>query len=162
MEEAVHSSRLVRFGTFEVDLRCGRTAQRRSEAETHRPALSGSRHPAGAPRRGGDAGGIAEAAVAGHLCRCRSQPEYSHQQDSRGAGRLGGKPALCRNFASARVSLYCAGRGYARLPKYLAAQAVRQESRMPWVRRTSILFVVLVLLAAAGFFIYKRLQSPHR
>ena len=31
---------------------------------------------------------------------------------------------------------------------------------MPWVRRTSILLVVLVLLAAAGFFIYKRLQSP--
>ena len=37
---------------------------------------------------------------------------------------------------------------------------VRQESRMPWVHRTSILFVVLVLLAAAGFFIYKRLQIP--
>jgi Tol biopolymer transport system component/DNA-binding winged helix-turn-helix (wHTH) protein len=37
---------------------------------------------------------------------------------------------------------------------------VRQESRMPWVRRTSILFVVLVLLAAVGFFIYRRLQSP--
>jgi hypothetical protein len=31
---------------------------------------------------------------------------------------------------------------------------------MPWVRRTSILFVVLVLLAAVGFFIYRRLQSP--
>jgi DNA-binding winged helix-turn-helix (wHTH) protein len=36
---------------------------------------------------------------------------------------------------------------------------VRQESRMPWVR-PSILFVVLVLLAAVGFFIYRRLQSP--
>ena len=30
---------------------------------------------------------------------------------------------------------------------------------MPWVRRTSIL-VVLVLLAAVSFFIYRRLQSP--
>jgi hypothetical protein len=37
---------------------------------------------------------------------------------------------------------------------------VRQESRMPWVRRTSILCVVLMLLAAVGFFIYRRLQSP--
>jgi Tol biopolymer transport system component len=37
---------------------------------------------------------------------------------------------------------------------------VRQESRMPWLRLTSILFVVLVLLAAVGFFIYRRLQSP--
>jgi len=37
---------------------------------------------------------------------------------------------------------------------------VRQEARMPWVRRTSILFVVLVLLAAVGFFIYRGLQSP--
>jgi Tol biopolymer transport system component/DNA-binding winged helix-turn-helix (wHTH) protein len=37
---------------------------------------------------------------------------------------------------------------------------VRQESRAPWTRRTSILFVVLVLLTAAGLFIYKRLQSP--
>ena len=31
---------------------------------------------------------------------------------------------------------------------------------MPWIRRTSILFVVLVLLAGAGFFIYKRLRVP--
>ena len=37
---------------------------------------------------------------------------------------------------------------------------VRQESQMAWVRRSSILFVVLVLLAAVGFFIYRRLQSP--
>src|ERR1700742_4568214 len=33
----------------------------------------------------------------------------------------------------------------------------RQESRMPWVSRTVILFVVMVLLSAAGIFIYKRL-----
>lgn len=37
---------------------------------------------------------------------------------------------------------------------------VRQESRMVWIRRTSILFVVLLFLAGAGLFIYKRLQSP--
>jgi Tol biopolymer transport system component/DNA-binding winged helix-turn-helix (wHTH) protein len=37
---------------------------------------------------------------------------------------------------------------------------VRQESRMPWVRRTSMLFVVLLLLAEVGFFIYRHLQSP--
>jgi Tol biopolymer transport system component/DNA-binding winged helix-turn-helix (wHTH) protein len=37
---------------------------------------------------------------------------------------------------------------------------VRKESRMPWVRRPSILLFVLVLLAAVGFFIYRRLQSP--
>jgi Tol biopolymer transport system component/DNA-binding winged helix-turn-helix (wHTH) protein len=37
----------------------------------------------------------------------------------------------------------------------------RQGSRMPWVRPTSILFVVLVLLAAAVFlFIYRRLRVP--
>src|SRR5437764_5852797 len=41
-----------------------------------------------------------------------------------------------------------------------SGSGVRQESRMVWIRRTSILFVVLVLLAAAGFFIYRRLQSP--
>lgn len=37
---------------------------------------------------------------------------------------------------------------------------VRQESRMPWVRRTSILFVILGLLAAVSFFIHRRLKSP--
>ena len=31
---------------------------------------------------------------------------------------------------------------------------------MPWIRRTSIVFVVLVLLSAAGLFVYKRLR-PH-
>jgi Tol biopolymer transport system component/DNA-binding winged helix-turn-helix (wHTH) protein len=36
----------------------------------------------------------------------------------------------------------------------------RQRSRMPWVRPTSLLSVVLVLLAAAGFFIYRRLRVP--
>jgi len=37
---------------------------------------------------------------------------------------------------------------------------MRQESRTPWVRRTSVLFVVLVLLAAVSFFIYRRLRFP--
>ena len=45
-------------------------------------------------------------------------------------------------------------------PGVPGGSGVRQESRMPWVRRTSILFVVLVLLAAVGFFIYRHLQSP--
>src|SRR5246127_565067 len=40
------------------------------------------------------------------------------------------------------------------------ASGVRQKSQMPWVRRSSILFVVLVLLAVVGFVIYRRLQSP--
>ncbi|HYU44910.1 MAG TPA: winged helix-turn-helix domain-containing protein [Terriglobales bacterium] len=40
------------------------------------------------------------------------------------------------------------------------ASGVRQQPRVRWVRLTAILFVVLVLLAAAGFFIYRRLQSP--
>src|SRR4030095_439268 len=37
---------------------------------------------------------------------------------------------------------------------------VRQESRMPWVRRISVLFFLLVLLAATSVFIYSRLNSP--
>ena len=37
---------------------------------------------------------------------------------------------------------------------------VLQESRMVWIRRTSILFVVLVLLAAVAFFIFRRSKSP--
>src|SRR5216684_8757649 len=37
-----------------------------------------------------------------------------------------------------------------------SGSGVRQESRMLWIRRTSILFVVLVLLAAVGFFVYRR------
>jgi Tol biopolymer transport system component/DNA-binding winged helix-turn-helix (wHTH) protein len=41
-----------------------------------------------------------------------------------------------------------------------SGSGVRQESRMVWIRRTSILFVVLVLVAAVGFFVYRRLQSP--
>jgi Tol biopolymer transport system component/DNA-binding winged helix-turn-helix (wHTH) protein len=41
-----------------------------------------------------------------------------------------------------------------------SASGVRQKSRMPWVRRSSILFVVLVLFAAVGFVIYRRLRSP--
>jgi Tol biopolymer transport system component/DNA-binding winged helix-turn-helix (wHTH) protein len=36
----------------------------------------------------------------------------------------------------------------------------RKEARMQWIRRTSILFVALVLLAGAGHFVYKHLQSP--
>ena len=36
--------------------------------------------------------------------------------------------------------------------------AASTNRRWSWVRRSSILFVVLVLLAAAGFFIYRRLQ----
>ena len=35
-----------------------------------------------------------------------------------------------------------------------------QESRMSWVRRATILFVVMVLLAVAGVFIYKWPHSP--
>ena len=42
----------------------------------------------------------------------------------------------------------------------LGGSGVRQESRAPWVRRAPILFVVLLVLAAAGLLIYRRLQSP--
>ncbi|MGA9811985.1 MAG: winged helix-turn-helix domain-containing protein [Terriglobales bacterium] len=35
-----------------------------------------------------------------------------------------------------------------------------QESRMPWFRRAAILLAVLLLLVGAGLFIYGRLQSP--
>ena len=78
VEKAVHSPRLVRFGTFEVDLRAGELRKGGLKLKLHGPALSGSRHPAGAPWRGGDAGGIAEAALARHLCRCRTQSEYRY------------------------------------------------------------------------------------
>jgi Tol biopolymer transport system component/DNA-binding winged helix-turn-helix (wHTH) protein len=37
---------------------------------------------------------------------------------------------------------------------------VRQESRAPRVRRSAIVFAVLLLLSAAGFFVYQRLR-PH-
>ena len=61
---------------------------------------------------------------------------------------------------------HCQGAGYRFVAPVEGTQTagvpggsgVRRESRMAWGRRTSILFVVLLLLAAAGLFIYKRLQ----
>ena len=98
--------RLLRFGNFEVDLRTGELRKAGVKLKfggqpfqvlsilLERPGEVVTREE------------IAEAALAGHFCRRRSQPEYRHQQDSRSAGRFGGQAALCRDVASARVSIH--------------------------------------------------------
>src|SRR6266849_5283595 len=103
----------------------GRSAQGRAEAEIRRSAIPGSSHPTGAARRNRNSRGIAEAAVAGHLRRCRPQSEYGNQQDSGSAGRLGGKPQVCRNAAASRLPLHrlrCGSRGYAAFSDNVVAE----------------------------------------
>ena len=75
--------RLLRFGDFEVDLRSGELRKGGVKLKFGGPSflvLSDSLLRAAGPRS--DTGGNADTALAGHICRRRSQPECCREQDS--------------------------------------------------------------------------------
>jgi Tol biopolymer transport system component/DNA-binding winged helix-turn-helix (wHTH) protein len=159
VEEAVHSPRLVRFGTFEVDL------------------------PAGELRKGGVKLKLTgqpfqvltillerpgEVVTRDELQK-RLWPDTFVDVDhnlNTAINKI--REVLGDSAESPRFVETLPRRGYRFVAPVDGAQTtdlpvglgLQQESRMPWAPRTSILFVVLVLSAAAGLFIYKRLQSP--
>jgi Tol biopolymer transport system component/DNA-binding winged helix-turn-helix (wHTH) protein len=159
VEEAVHSPRLVRFGTFEVDL------------------------PAGELRKGGVKLKLTgqpfqvltillerpgEVVTRDELQK-RLWPDTFVDVDhnlNTAINKI--REVLGDSAESPRFVETLPRRGYRFVAPVDGAQTtdlpgslgVQQESRMPWAHRTSIVFVVLVLLATAGLFIYKRLQSP--
>ena len=159
MEEAVHSPRLVRFGTFEVDVRAGEL--RKAGVKLR---LTGQPFQVLAillERPGG--------VVTREELQKRLWPDTFVDVDhnlNTAINKI--REVLGDSAESPRFVETLPRRGYRFVAPVEGTQTtevpvgsgVRQESRMPWVRRTSILFVVLVLLAAVGFFIYRRLQSP--
>ena len=158
MEEAVHSARLVRFGTFEVDLPAGEL--RKSGVKLR---LTGQPFQVLTIllERPGEV-------VTREELQKRLWPDTFVDVDhnlNTAINRI--REVLGDSAESPRFVETLPRRGYRFVAPVEGTQttevpvgsAVRQKSRMPWVRRTSIL-VVLVLLAAAGFFIYWRLQSP--
>jgi len=159
VEEAVHSPRIVRFGTFEVDL------------------------PAGELRKGGVKLKLTGQPfqVLSILLECPGEVVTRDELQKRlwpdtfvdvdhnlntAINKI--REVLGDSAESPRFVETLPRRGYRFVAPVDGAQTtdlpgglgVQQESRMPWARRTSILFVVLVLLATAGLFIYKRSQSP--
>ena len=159
MEQAVHSPRLVRFETFEVDVRAGEL--RKAGVRLKLP---------GQPfqvlaillERPGEV-------VTREELQKRLWPDTFVDVDhnlNTAINKI--REVLGDSAESPRFVETLPRRGYRFVAPVEGTQTtevpggsgVRQESRMPWVRRTSILFVVLVLLAAVGFFIYRRLQSP--
>ena len=106
MAETQSRPRLVRFGAFEADVQTGELRKDGVKLKFSGQPFQVLAILLERPGRRGHAGRTAEAALAGHVCRCRAQPQYRRQQDPRGAGRLGGEPALCRDAAAARVSVH--------------------------------------------------------
>ncbi len=158
MEEAVRSPRLVRFGTFEVDLAAGEL--RKSGVKQK---LTGQPFQVLAIllERPGEV-------VTREELQKRLWPDTFVDVDhnlNTAINKI--REVLGDSAESPRFVETLPRRGYRFVAPVEGTQAtevaggsgVRQESRMPWVRPTSILFVVLALLAA-GFFIYRRLQSP--
>ena len=159
MEQAVHSPRLVRFGSFEVDLRAGELRK-----AGVRLKLTGQPFQVLAIllERPGEV-------VTREELQKRLWPDTFVDVDhnlNTAINKI--REVLGDSAESPRFVETLPRRGYRFVAPVEGAQTtevpggsgVRQESRMPWVRRTSILFVVLVLLAAVGFFIYRRSQSP--
>ncbi len=148
VEEAVHSPRLVRFGTFEVDLPAGEL--RKSGVKLK---LTGQPFQVLAIllERPGQV-------VTREELQKRLWPDTFVDLDhnlNTAINKI--REVLGDSAESPRFVETLPRRGY----RFIAVvEDTRQESRAPWVRRTSILFVVLVLLAAVGFFIYRRLKSP--
>ncbi len=158
MEETVHSSRLVRFGTFEVDLLAGELRKGGLKLKL-----------TGQPfqvltillERPGEV-------VTRDELQKRLWPDTFVDVDHNLNTAINkirevlGDSAECPRFVETlprRGYRFVAPVEGAQTTKIAGGSGVLQESRMPWVRRTSIL-VVLVLLAAVSFFIYRRLQSP--
>ena len=159
MGEAVHSPRLVRFGTFEVDLPAGEL--RKSGVKLR---LTGQPFQVLTIllERPGEV-------VTREELQKRLWPDTFVDVDhnlNTAINKI--REVLGDSAESPRFVETLPRRGYrfvapvegTHTTEVPGGSGVRQESRMVWIRRTSIPFVVLVLLAAAGFFIYRRLQSP--
>ena len=152
VEQAVHSPRLVRFESFEVDFRAGEL----SKAGV-RLKLPGQPFQVLAIllERPGEV-------VTREELQKRLWPDTFVDVDhnlNTAINKI--REVLGDSAESPRFVETLPRRGYrfvapvegAQTTKVPGESGVRQESRMPWVRRTSILFVVLVLLAAVGFFL---------
>jgi DNA-binding winged helix-turn-helix (wHTH) protein len=159
VEEAVHSPRLVRFGTFEVDLSAGELRKGGVKLRL-----------TGQPFQ-----------VLTILLECPGEVVTREELQKRlwpdtfvdvdhnlntAINKI--REVLGDSAESPRFVETLPRRGYrfvapvegARTTDLDSGSGGRQGSRMPWVRPTSILFVVLVLLAGAGLVIYKRWQPP--
>src|SRR5713101_6023798 len=159
VKEAVHSPRLVRFGTFEVDLQAAELRKGGLKLK-----LTGQPFQVLAImlERPGEV-------VTREELQKRLWPDTFVDVDhnlNTAINKM--REALGDSAENPRFVETLPRRGYrfigpvegAHTTEGPSGSGVRQESRMLWIRRTSILFVVLVLLAAVGFFIYIRLQSP--
>ncbi len=158
MAEAVRSSRLVRFGTFEVDRPAGEL--RKSGVKLK---LTGQPFQVLTIllERPGEV-------VTREELQKRLWPDTFVDVDhnlNTAINKI--REVLGDSAESPRFVETLPRRGYRFLAPVEGTQTagvpggsgVRRESRRAW-GRTSILFVVLLLLAAAGLFIYKHLQSP--
>ena len=163
MEEAVHSPRLVRFGTFEVDLQAGELRKGGLKLKlTGQPfqvlAILLERH--------------GEVVTREELQK-RLWPDTFVDVDhnlNTAINKI--REALRDPAESPRFVETLPRRGYrfiapvegAKTAVVLGEEAgssARRQSRMPrWAVRTSVLFAAIVLLAGAGFFIYKRQSVP--
>ncbi len=159
MEQAVHSPRLVRFESFEVDVRAGEL----SKAGV-RLKLPGQPFQVLAIllERPGEV-------VTREELQKRLWPDTFVDVDhnlNTAINKI--REVLGDSAENPRFVETLPRRGYRFVAPVEGTQTtevpggsgVRQESRMPWVRRTSILFVALVLLGVAVFFISRRLRVP--
>jgi len=157
VEQTLYSSRLVRFGVFEVDLQAGEL--RKSGVKLK---LTGQPfqvltilldHPG-------------EVVTREELQKRLWPDTFVDAEHNLNTAINKIREVLSDSAESPRFVETLPRRGYRFVAPVEGTQttevpvgSVRQESRMAWVRRTSILFVVFVLLASVGFFIYRRLQS---
>src|SRR6476469_5154029 len=159
VEEAVHSPRLVRFGTFEVDLASGEVRKSGLKLKlTDQPFQV----LAILLERPGEV-------VTREELQKRLWPDTFVDVDhnlNTAINKI--REVLGDSAENPRFVETLPRRGYRFVAPVEGTQTtevpdgsgVRQESRMPWVRRTSILFVALVLLGVAVFFISRRLRVP--
>ena len=163
MEEAVHSPRLVRFGTFEVDLPAGELRKNGAKLK-----LSGQPFQVLAillERPG-------EVATREELQK-RLWPDTFVDVDhnlNTAINKI--REVLGDSAESPRFVETLPRRGYrfiapvegaktAMVPAEEAGSSARRESRMPWwAVHTSVLFAAIGLLTAAGFLINKRRSVP--
>jgi Tol biopolymer transport system component/DNA-binding winged helix-turn-helix (wHTH) protein len=158
VEEAVHSARLVRFGTFEADLQAGELRKGGLKLK-----LTGQPFQVLAIllERPGEV-------VTREELQKRLWPDTFVDVDhnlNTAINKI--RETLGDSAESPRFVETLPRRGYRFVGPVEGGQttvvpggSAAQQARRPWVRRTSILFVVLLLLVATGLFIYKRLQSP--
>ena len=108
MEPRIPDARVVRFATFEVDLRSGEVRKGGVKLK-----LSGQPFQVLAIllERPGEV--VTREELQKRLWPDTfvdsSQSEYRDQQDSRGAGGLGGNPKVCGDSSTARLPVYRAG-----------------------------------------------------